>query len=163
MNRIRLDLGFTGSRHGMSDIQKAIFEGIIRDKCGTFHHGDCIGADSDAHDIVRKPEYRDNWKVIIHPPSNSEMRAYKLGDIIHPELPYYPRNKCIVRDTQVLIACPNKPEPKSLRKGGTWYTVGYARELIEHGLSKQCHIIMPNGDIGHVIFTPKSGGFKVPT
>lgn len=153
--RLYLQLGFTGSRHGMNDFQKAFFEEFVRDKCGTFNHGDCIGADAEAHDIIRK--YRDHWRVVVHPPANEENRAWKLGDLVLSPLPYYGRNKCIVRDSQVLLAFPNGPEPKGKRKGGTWHTINICREVIEAGAPKQCHIILPNGAIGHVQFTPKPG------
>ena len=49
--------GFTGTQHGMTDAQKATLRDFLAAGSGEFHHGDCIGADSEAHDIADECGY----------------------------------------------------------------------------------------------------------
>jgi len=135
-------LGFTGTQRGMTPEQKHSFESLIGEQMPIeFHHGDCIGADSDAHDIV---ETLDESLIIIHPPSNDSKRAYKQGrnplNYTHPAKPYLDRNKDIVEATDSLIACPG--EGSEQLRSGTWSTVRYARKL-----RRPIYVILPDGRI----------------
>lgn len=134
-----LRVGFTGTRKGMSDNQKEELENILADyfeECGgnvaEFHHGDCEGADEEAHRIA--------WyftdKLVSHPPKESRYRAYTIGymDVewdgehygLWPEKDYLDRNKDIVNETDVLIAAPFTM--KEELRSGTWSTVRYAKK-----------------------------------
>jgi hypothetical protein len=136
------DIGFTGTRDGMSDHQKeGLLKLIMSMDVRTFHHGDCVGADAEAHDIVCPYA-----PIIIHPPSNSKMRAYKdtsgapgalkpLGalkpsKVLEPK-DYIARNHDIVDSTTVLIATPqggpSSESSPSAKRSGTWATIRYAR------------------------------------
>lgn len=118
-----MKIGFTGTRKGMTDIQKELFTKLIIERNPIeFHHGDCIGADYDAHQNVSKLGIR----IVIHPPIIPTYRAYCKSFNIFPPLPYMVRNRSIVNETDLLIACPksNKEELRS----GTWSTVRYARK-----------------------------------
>jgi hypothetical protein len=42
----------------MTDAQKATLRDFLAAGSGEFHHGDCIGADSEAHDIADECGYR---------------------------------------------------------------------------------------------------------
>lgn len=143
-----VSFGFTGTREGMTDIQKAIVAETLMKFGGTFHHGDCIGSDSEAHDIAHALGFR----IVGHPPTNTELRAYKnCHELVEPK-PYLIRNKEIVLASNVILAT-----PKSMQEvGGTWSTINYTRKLIASGMQKQCHIILPNGNIGTVEFIPDS-------
>lgn len=136
-----IKFGFTGSRQGMTDIQKQSFSCVIFPYAKynelVFIHGDCIGCDKDAHDIVRG--YKDSY-IIIHPPINKKYRAYCDGDIILESKDYIPRNHDIVYDSDIIIACPNTLL-ESLRSG-TWATVRHARKL-----KKKIIIIYPDGRV----------------
>ena len=100
----------------------------------SFIHGDCIGADAEAHsiamslklEVLKRPSYLDN------------QRAFTEGGqiIADPERPLV-RNKRIVEQCDVLLACPCGPEKL---RSGTWSTVRYARNVGRDGL-----VIMPDG------------------
>jgi hypothetical protein len=45
-------IGFTGTRQGMTAEQKSALRNLLDGGAGDFHHGDCIGADSEAHGIA---------------------------------------------------------------------------------------------------------------
>jgi hypothetical protein len=127
MERIKeyIRVGFTGTQKGMTDNQKQVFIEFIKTNIPKeFHHGDCIGADSDAHELVKK--YSPNTKIVIHPPSDTKKRAFKSGELLG-EKDYLARNKDIVETTDVLVAAP-KTEKEELRSG-TWSTVRHARKL----------------------------------
>ena len=123
-----IDVGFTGTRNGMSKNQK---EGLVAAFLGyiilgykiEFHHGACVGADVEADHIARKIGCHMN----IHP-SNHRTRVHceETGDTVFPAKPPLVRDKDIVNVVKVLIAAPksNKEELRS----GTWTTVRYARK-----------------------------------
>ena len=105
-----------------------------REGASEFHHGDCIGADAEAHHIARRFGYQmHGW-----PPLNPKKRAFCKVDISHAAQDYLERNNSIVIRTDVLIACP-KGMQEELRSG-TWTTLRRARD----SLRPYC-IIFPDG------------------
>lgn len=107
-------------------------------KIAELHHGDCVGADANIHDLAR--ELMPGAKLRIHPPSNNQHRAYKAGDDCYPEKKYADRNLDIVRCSDIIVAFP--PCVEVQRGSGTWLTVRIARR------EKTPHIIvMPDGDV----------------
>ncbi|HJV74804.1 MAG TPA: hypothetical protein VJ654_11325 [Noviherbaspirillum sp.] len=101
MNKI----GFSGTRHGMTAGQQQAFRQWIRERQPhEFHHGDCIGADAQAHDIVR--EVAPACRIVLHPPINSSKRAFCHADIELLPHAYLRRNKNIVLATSELVATP---------------------------------------------------------
>jgi|SRR3970040_153346 len=126
-----MKVGFTGTRKGLSSIQLTQLVKLIRELDTTeLHHGDCFGADVDAHQVASML----GIKRIIHPPSDPKLRAFCNSGIILPEKPYIERNHDIVDATEVLIAGP-EVQVESIRSG-TWATVRYARSL-----SKKIYIL----------------------
>lgn len=126
-------LGFTGTKRGMTEGQSLEFLKWIRElQPRTFHHGDCIGADAEAHDIVWKLVHEEglHCQIVVHPPIDEKFRAFKgEGDgyvVKLPPMSYLGRNKSIVRAVDSLIAAP-KTIQEQLRSG-TWATVRYARK-----------------------------------
>lgn len=136
MNDFRF--GFTGTQQGMTDAQKARLREFLIGGSGEFHHGDCIGADSEAHDIADECGYA----IILHPPTNYSKRAWRdvPMHMMKPEKPYLDRNKDIVLATVSLIATPAEAEEQP--RGGTWSTVRFARKQ-----GKVVVLILPNGTI----------------
>ncbi|HZO23414.1 MAG TPA: hypothetical protein VFB37_13005 [Steroidobacteraceae bacterium] len=103
----------------------------------TLHHGDCIGADAEAHDIAVQL----GLAVVIHPPSEDYQRAFKSSPFVRAPRDFLKRNKDIVRETALLVAAP-AGEIEELRSG-TWSTVRYARRI-----GRPVWLILPDGRIG---------------
>jgi hypothetical protein len=121
-------VGFTGTRLGMSRIQKerVRFKLTELKRLGFkwFHHGSCRGADYEAHCIAKEL----GFKIAVHPPlyKKEAVLLYSEADYAYPDADYLERNRGIVNQTQLLIAAPHGPERK---RSGTWYTIRYAREI----------------------------------
>lgn len=141
-----MSVGFTGTRYGMTDEQRAAVKALLSMRetvdtgCGCcsggdyFYHGDCIGADSEFHDIVAELGLVE--RIRIHPPDTPSKRAFKLDPsdwVVSEPKPYLERNRDIVDHGKyggyVLIATPKvRPKDGDRVTGGTWYTVNYALE-----------------------------------
>lgn len=120
-----MHVGFTGTQQGLTLEQRVELARVLYAYTdGTvFHHGDCIGADDEAHDIARDAGY----DIEIHPPINDYKRAWRRGGILHEPKEYLDRNHDIVDACDVLIAAPAQVE--EVMRSGTWATVRYARKL----------------------------------
>ena len=136
-----MKLGFTGTHLGMTENQKDQVRIIFEDlKPEEFHHGDCIGADAEAHKIALSL----NIPVVIHPPSNPAKRAFCGGSrAILPPDEYLSRNKSIVRSTEVLIATPFGYHEE--QRSGTWSTIRFAKKW-----GFPVFIVFPDGVVGRV-------------
>lgn len=129
MNADIIDIGFTGTRKGMSLAQKDQLVNILRYYCSirkvNFRHGACCGADIEADQIARNL----GCKMFIQPSNHVKTRVHceEPDDIVFPEKPPLIRDKDIVWNCMTLLAAPksNKEELRS----GTWTTVRYARKL----------------------------------
>jgi len=136
-------IGFTGTREGMSNKQLDVLEALLnRASFREAHHGDCVGADEQFHMIVDNKKHTEDrpLRIVIHPPDNPTERAFCIGDVMNEVKPYLVRNDAIVKQSQVLIACPltNKEEQRS----GTWHTIRSARKA-----KHKIYIILPDGTI----------------
>lgn len=132
-------IGFTGTQVGLSAAQKkrlaTMLRGVAAMGCRVieFHHGDCIGADAEAHDLVR--QYMPTAIIHVHPPSDPKKRAWRQGDVMHEEKSYLVRNRDIVDSTEILIGMPQGPE---VLRSGTWSTIRYSARR-----NRPCVIIYP--------------------
>ena len=125
---MKIRIGFTGTRNSLTDAQREALEFVLltefnrNDEQPELHHGDCVGADAACHAIARAMGYR----IVLHPPADGRFRANLEGeaDSIFPARPYLERNRQIVDNTDLLVACPQGPEEK---RSGTWSTVRHAR------------------------------------
>lgn len=130
-------IGFTGTRDGMTEIQRKTFKELLSIyEPHEFHHGDCIGADAEAHTISKEL----GFFVVIHPPRISTNRANCVGDRMEPVKEYLKRNEDIVMASEVLFAIP-KTEVEEIRSG-TWSTIRKARQE-----KKTIYIIYPEGKV----------------
>ena len=130
-----MNIGFTGTISGMSEAQRNKLTALLAElKANQLHHGDCVGADADAHVIAQSL----GIAVVLHPPSNDKSRAFCQGSVEErPPRAYLDRNRAIVDATDVLIATPWGPEQ---RRSGTWATIRYARKR-----ARTCYVVMRNG------------------
>lgn len=112
-------VGFTGTRAGMTRAQQeTVFLLLIG--CEVLHHGDCIGADAEAHELVK------GARIVIHPPEDDRYRAFCAeASRVLPTKPYLERNHDIVDACDILIAAPRTEQEE--RRSGTWATIRYAR------------------------------------
>lgn len=133
-------IGFTGTRNGLTEAQsrslRELLGHFIQNGAKTFHHGDCIGADAEAHHIALELGY---W-IIIHPPIKNSLRAYCKGHEFRKERTHFARNRCIVGESHILIATPATSFETS---GGTWYTINYAKKM-----GVLIKLIPPDGKVG---------------
>ena len=136
-----LKIGFTGTQKGMTFDQKNNFLVTLKElneeyQIEEFHHGDCIGADADAHRLMQI--YFPNVEIKKHPPKDPKKRAFCPGGFCYSEKPYILRNHMIVDSTDLMIATPDG-ESEELRSG-TWSTIRYAKKI-----NKDIKIIVPDG------------------
>jgi hypothetical protein len=131
-----MKVGFTGTRHGMSERQKddleAWFDEHYDEGLDEFHHGDCEGADEYAHDVAGFYFV----KRVVHPPIETRYRAYTIDESFPIYMPkeygcrkpkdYLDRNHDIVDETDILIAAPQFVFEEL--RSGTWATIRYARK-----------------------------------
>lgn len=130
-------VGFTGTRHGMTDWQAEVLEHLlISGGYKWLHHGDCVGADRGAHEIARHL----GLLVKAHPPIATRLRAFCTADICAKPRPYLERDQNIVDETEALIATPKTAQPQL--GSGTWATINMARSA-----GKQVTIILPSGAV----------------
>lgn len=139
-------IGFTGTRNGMTDEQyKAVVKIVtdlvcLSDEPVVCLHGDCIGADADFNKIVL--DVSDPYlQTQTRPCTYENMRAFCEAKQIEEPKPPMQRNRDIVADSDVMIACP--PNYVKIKKGsGTWATVGFTKKA-----KKPLYIVLPNGKI----------------
>lgn len=130
-----IHVGFTGTSKGMTQGQKSYVQNGLLDlnveahRIGGilhFHHGDCVGADEQAHAIAVSILTPNLIRVHIHPPDNDKKRAFCKSVNIHPAKPYLVRNHDIVDASSVIFVVP-KGHIEELRSG-TWATYRYAKK-----------------------------------
>ncbi len=87
----------------MTARQKSALRDLLASHDGAIlHHGDAIGADTEAHDIAVAL----GCTIVIHPPTIERQRAFRSAAEIRAPRRYLDRNKDIVRDTKLLVAAP---------------------------------------------------------
>jgi hypothetical protein len=145
-------LGFTGTQRGMTPPQRETLAWLFEHlRLHELHHGDCIGADAQAHGLAFALKKRWSVRIVGHPPTSGTKRAYCPDlDFEHEPADYLIRNLAIVQaGVDGLVACPKDfHEPRSLRGQGTWTTIGYARRKVKN---RPRWIIFPDGS--HTIET----------
>ena len=117
-------IGFTGTQKGMKGYQPFLIRLFFKkyaSEISEVHHGDCIGADKDFHDIAK--EFL--LKVVLHPPKNPSKRAFCKAEVEFPKEEYLDRNHKIVDNCDMLIATPKGEEEL---RSGTWATIRYAKK-----------------------------------
>lgn len=145
------EIGFTGSREGMSPLQRkwvitSLIKEVVHNRVTRAHHGCCEGSDEEFHGIARGVMTQGLEGITLHPPikNQHEMKYDEwtmMNCIWYPRKAYLARDRDIVTCTGSLLATPNTDRPT--RGSGTWYTIQYARDLG----NKNVHVCFPNGEI----------------
>ena len=148
---MRVTIGFTGAREGLTPAQRAALNSVMAGWEGaTLHHGDCVGADEEAHICAVR---LGGWRIEVHPGDGPHrLRAGCGGHVHHPEKPYLDRNSDIVEAATVLLACPAGPE---VQRSGTWSTIRKARRK---GIKRV--IVWPNGDVTYEYPAPAAPQYR---
>lgn len=142
---ITMDIGFTGTRNGMTLRQMETFGRLLKTLATEFpgfrfHHGDCKGADKEAAEIASAL----GCYVICHPPIDETHRAFtKCNREYREPKTHFARNRNIVNESRFIIGTP--PYFGDITKdtrGGTAYTVMYARQK-----KKTALVIVPDGAV----------------
>lgn len=129
-------IGFSGTSNGATQQQRTTLRYLFNElQISVLHHGDCIGADCQAHRIARQLFAR----IVIHPPINDTKQARLPADETLPAAPYLVRNRAIVDASQGVITCP-VGTVEQFRGSGTWHIIRYARKT-----KKRLWIIWPDG------------------
>ena len=135
-------IGFTGTRHGMTDAQRQVVFALVRDMTPASedwdqaHHGDCTGADADFHHIASSL----GMYLVGHLPVDDTHRARCAFDETRSPTTHMARNRAIVAESDVMIACPY--EATEQPRGGTWATIRMARKA-----GKPLAIVLPDGTV----------------
>ena len=131
-------IAFTGNRYGLKeDQQKEIIKIFDTYQNITVMHGDCVGADTDFHNLCVEYKKTRQIQIQIHifPPIDNKLRAFNNGDLIMSPKPYLKRNEDMVKKCDILIACPTNKDKEVLRSG-TYATI---RKAIK--LNKTIHLL----------------------
>ena len=130
--RITLNIGFSGTRKGMTPDQAASINRLLfrikkynpNVECW-LNHGDCTGADEQVHSLAKGLGY----KIRLYPPDNVKQRAY-CQEADETEVPamYSVRNGNIVRASDFVITAPYG-KAEILRGSGTWQVVRLVRKI----------------------------------
>jgi predicted Rossmann fold nucleotide-binding protein DprA/Smf involved in DNA uptake len=137
-----MNIGFTGTRKGLTDYQKAHLESLFwvwsRLEAAEIklHHGGCVGADEQAHYLAIKY----GMTSVCHWPTDRKFVALITPHEHREAQPYLIRNHNIVDESDFLLACPK--QMVEIRRSGTWATVRYARRV-----NKQLMVIPPEVDL----------------
>lgn len=148
-----MKIGFSGTQQGMTEEQiKAVIKALVYAiQITEVHHGDCIGADDQFHEVIRRIDPGRMIKIIGHPASDvaPEKRAHKECDELCDPAPALQRNRIIVDRCTYLIAAPKTA--LEMRRSGTWSTIRYAKDR-----KKGTFVIEPDGSMQ--IFTTEQIG-----
>ena len=140
-------ISFTGTQSGMTDKQQSVVKGILHgcyvSGARKVHHGMCIGADNQFHNLAVEI----GFTIFGHPGLNKFRKVWNRADvkcdITYPEKYFLDRNLDIVNSGTILIATPKgfKEETRS----GTWATIRCAKRL-----HKEIYIVWPNGNTEYI-------------
>ena len=132
-----MTVAFTGTRRGLTrrqrDSLQVLLELLLDEGHTLFVHGDCIGADTEAHRLANSLGFRIHIR-----PSTAATRAFNSGKVLLPAKSPLERNIDIVEEGDILVACPR--HDKEITRSGTWHAVRSARKC-----QKRIIIVWPDG------------------
>jgi len=140
---VTLVIAFSGTRRGMKAVQQDLLSNVLQQHFGSCQeppwllHGDCVGADAQAHAIAKAIGY----KIGVFPPDKDKYRAFVSDyDWIGGPLPYLVRDELMIKKAQIVYATPNQ-KVEIFRGSGTWFAIRRACDYARDGT-----IFYPDGD-----------------
>lgn len=134
--------GFTGTTKGMTPEQLASVQHLFA-RLHVLHHGDAIGADSQAHSLAV-----DLYAYIVgHPGPDPARRAFRACDVTLLPKPFLKRNLDIVNAARDGVVAAPDGKIERFRGSGTWATIRYARRA-----RRPLWIVWPDGTISQERF-----------
>jgi len=141
-----INIGFTGTRMGMSREQQRVFQELIEKRTKQYQikrfvHGGAIGADEQADQIVCEL----GIPITVRPGSDDRYLYWVEKDdgvvraVYSPEKPL-DRNQLIVDSVTEMFATP--VQMTEINRSGTWATIRYTRKR-----DKLLTIIYPDGSL----------------
>lgn len=139
-----IHIGFTGTREGMSNLQMHNIILALEALRSPYilHHGACIGADQQMHELVANEH--GFKRIVVHPglvKSQLQMAKPWFSRDTREAKPPLDRNRDIVNECDIVLAAPLGLQ--ELVQSGTWYTIRYARK--HH---KMLRVVYRDGTIG---------------
>jgi hypothetical protein len=136
-----MTIGFTGTQRGMTSAQRETVRTLLQDlKPDIVHHGMCIGADAEFHELARQ----ECVYTIGHPGvtryNGVHNRADVACDFTCEPKHFLRRNRDIVDRAEILIAAPSGWVEQV--RSGTWMTIRYATER-----GRKLVIVGPDGKV----------------
>lgn len=117
----------TGTERGATEAQlDALGDLLLYARAEWLHHGDCLGADAQAHGVARSLGLR----VYVHPPEAASRRAWCSGDSSERPAPYLVRDRMLVSRVGLLVALPLGVLHGRCREG----TCATARQAVRTGV-----------------------------
>ena len=140
-------LGFTGTRRGLTQPQRAALPSILATLPERVLYGGAVGADEEFHafimDVILDPHSTypaGRVEIEVYPAIGRRWNDPHDWVVVHKALPPLERNRIIAERCDHLLACP--AEPTEQQRGGTWSTVRYARKA-----GKPVTVINPDGSV----------------
>lgn len=144
-------LGFTGSRHSLTDVQVRLVTALVLEflrlhRVVEARHGCCTGGDEVFHDVCALRDVR----LVGHPTSTRwvsrrwiSSRLVSECDELLPPIAPLDRNRRIVDVSRSIIAAP--ATSTSAPRSGTWATIRLARAAVRAGSLLSLHVVTPDG------------------
>ena len=123
-------ISFTGTQDGMNVTQKTNVIKLIKAqkaKITKAVHGDCIGADTDFHNIM-SDIFVMNDLIEIHPCTATSKRAYNKAPKIYEPIAPLDRNRIMVQRAHLVIGTPGTDS--EILRSGTWMSIRYAKKMV---------------------------------
>lgn len=140
-----IHLGFSGTRHGLSDLQLDAIRDLLDDILFldgfTAHHGLCVGGDEEFHGLCREPR-GGPVTIVGHPGPDGPLRSRVQCDQVMPPKPYMARNADIVVASHIMIAAPYEDRPRV--RGGTHQTI---RMALQRKALRELYVVGRDGQL----------------
>lgn len=137
-----MKVGFFGTRYGTTSVQFNVLQELISKLDMTeFHHTDYVGADAQAHDLVRSvfPKVR----IYTHPQNSFSYRAFCRGDVIRQGSPFLVRNRVLIKSVDTIVIVPSTMQ-------ADWRSSVWIAARKANALHRLVIMVLPDGTIQNI-------------